>query len=403
MNLTELWNSRKKKHQKKMLKYLKYVLNDHLVIVVVFLLGALGYSYSNALKEISQDFTIGLWTAILCLTISLFLGRLSTLMESADMVFLLQKENELGSYLKKAKKHSLVLPTFFIGAVSALFMPLLVVVQNDSFSDWILFFFYLVILKIVELDLQEVTLKTIGEKKKKAQTGIVFFIFLMINSIAIFYSPWLAIISAVVLYFIELSYAKWLKEKTIYQWELIIDKEEARMKRLLQFFNLFTDIPALKSSIKRRAYFDGPLKWIKIKHANTFFYLFIRAFIRGTEYSGLFIRLTFIGMLVIAWLPQFMIKIAVLIFFMYITGLQIVPLYYHFDNQLLTSLYPINKSMKKTALKKTVFLLLIIQVSLFFFSSLYQADLIKSLLLLSGGILFASLFSLYYIPSRLKR
>lgn len=403
MNLTELWSSRKKKHQKKMLKYLKYVLNDHLVIVVVFLLGAIGYSYSNALKELSQDFTVGLWGIILLLTLSLFLGRISTLMESADIVFLLQKENELETYLRKAKKHSLVLPAFFLGVVSALFMPLLVVIQNDSFSDWILFFLYLIILKIIELDLQEITLKTIEEKERKIKIGIVCFIFLIINSVAVFYSPWLAIILALAFYYVELSYTKWLKEKTIYRWEVIIEKEETRLKRLLQFFNLFTDIPTLKSSIKRRAYLDGSLKWIKAKHTNTFLYLFIRAFVRGTEYSGIFVRLTFIGMLVIAWIPQFLIKVIVLVFFMYITGLQIVPLYYHFDNQLLTALYPISKGMKTIALKKTVFLLLIIQTSLFFFSSLYQANLIISLVLLSVGILFASLFSVYSIPSRLKR
>lgn len=38
------------KHQKKMMKYLRYVLNDHFVLVCLFLFGGVGFYYSNWLK-----------------------------------------------------------------------------------------------------------------------------------------------------------------------------------------------------------------------------------------------------------------------------------------------------------------------------------------------------------------
>lgn len=59
MSIIAIWKRRVTEHQKKMMKYLKYVLNDHFVIVCLFLLGALGYAYSEMLKSVSTDFAYG--------------------------------------------------------------------------------------------------------------------------------------------------------------------------------------------------------------------------------------------------------------------------------------------------------------------------------------------------------
>ena len=45
--MLELWKKRQAKHQKQMFKYLRYVLNDHFVLALLFLLGGLGLSYSD--------------------------------------------------------------------------------------------------------------------------------------------------------------------------------------------------------------------------------------------------------------------------------------------------------------------------------------------------------------------
>lgn len=50
--MNELWNSRTKQYQKMIMRYLKYVLNDHLVLALLFFGGGIGLAYSNWLKEI---------------------------------------------------------------------------------------------------------------------------------------------------------------------------------------------------------------------------------------------------------------------------------------------------------------------------------------------------------------
>ena len=47
------------KHQKKMMKYLRYVLNDHFVLVCLFLFGGVGFYYSNWLKTLTTPFQMG--------------------------------------------------------------------------------------------------------------------------------------------------------------------------------------------------------------------------------------------------------------------------------------------------------------------------------------------------------
>jgi Predicted ABC-type exoprotein transport system, permease component len=45
--MNEIWKKRRASYQKMLLKYLRYVFNDHFVIALLFLFGAFGLSYSN--------------------------------------------------------------------------------------------------------------------------------------------------------------------------------------------------------------------------------------------------------------------------------------------------------------------------------------------------------------------
>ena len=42
---------RRQRHQKKMMKYMRYVLNDHFVLVCLFLVGGLAFYYSLELAN----------------------------------------------------------------------------------------------------------------------------------------------------------------------------------------------------------------------------------------------------------------------------------------------------------------------------------------------------------------
>ena len=57
--MSSFFQKRLARHQKKMMKYMRYVLNDHFVLVCLFLIGGVGLYYSNWLKNLQPPFAIG--------------------------------------------------------------------------------------------------------------------------------------------------------------------------------------------------------------------------------------------------------------------------------------------------------------------------------------------------------
>lgn len=402
-NVADIWKRRVKDHQKRMMKYLKYVLNDHFVIVCIFLLGALGYAYSESLKTISTDFVFARPIAAVVLTISVFIGKLATLVEPADMVFLLQKESEMDDYLQKAKKHSLLLPAGVIAFVSAAVMPLLVATRAFAFADWILFFVLLMVLKEMELDSQWLKIKQGLKKDRNLSTALVLLFTVLSIALALYVSPFIGAIAAVLFNFIWKYKTAALKKVSRYQWEYMIQKEKERLKVIYSFINLFTDIPALSGTIKRRAYLDQLLKRVPLKHKHTYEYLFLRAIARESEYSGLIMRLSVIGMIAAALVPNGILNGVLSVLFLYLTGFQLIPLYHHYDNHLLAVLYPVAEKQKLSAMQKIIQVLLAIQSTFFFLVSLIAVDWVTSLGIYAGLLAFSILFSRVYLPARIGK
>lgn len=401
--MIEIWKQRVKRHQKKMMKYLKYIFNDHFVIVCLFLVGAMGYAYSNYLKTITVYDVKGQIIGTVIFTVVLSVGKLATLIQPADAVFMLPKETAMEDYFNQAKWRSLWLPSFVSVVAVAVLMPLLVAMAGFAFSDMLYFVPMLIILKETELNAQVLNLK-IKEPKEWIKIRLVLFgIYFIVSSVALFISPLAGLLLAAV---VSISYRFLLNRKNdtlIYQWEKILKGESNRMKRIYQFINLFTDIPALKSSVKRRAYLDIFLKKIKKTNSNVFYYLYARAFLRSTEYSGLYIRLTAIAMLLSSLGNSFILSIFFVGVFLYLTGFQLLPLYFHFDDLSLTILYPIKQKDKLQSLKKLVLLLMIFEGLLITAVSAIHLSVIEVLILLVVSVGFNLGFCQFYLPIRINK
>ena len=96
--MDDIWKKRSTQHQKKMMRYLKYVLNDHFVIVCLFLFCALGYAYSELLKNLTDTFVYGRIIAVIFFTGLVFIGKLATFLKEGDVVtnFILNGNNNSG-------------------------------------------------------------------------------------------------------------------------------------------------------------------------------------------------------------------------------------------------------------------------------------------------------------------
>ena len=90
-------------------KYLRYVFNDHFVLVIMFLIGFLIVQYTQLIHHFPKN---SMWPVLVALIVSLsltFWGKVATYMEAADQVFLLAQETFWQDNLRKAKRRTFVL------------------------------------------------------------------------------------------------------------------------------------------------------------------------------------------------------------------------------------------------------------------------------------------------------
>lgn len=375
--MNNLWKKRLNLYLKRMIKYYRYVFNDHFVIALLFLLGGISYTYSNFIKSLNVDLSYP-WTkpvVIIVLLVMLQFGKVGTLIDEPDKVFLLPQEKGMREYLMKAQKRAWVSNSVIQIVVWIVLLPFIYYGVHLNLVESII-----LLLSQVALKVAQVNLFFIRAFEAKYQAGEYSLIFnyvvpLIVYMLGLYASIYFALGITVGL----ILYLKSLPKNKIIQWNYLIDVEKLRLMRKYSFFNLFTDVPQVKKKAKRRKYLD----WLIPKFKNVYGYLFIRAIIRNGEYSGLYIRLTVIEFIVLLFIPKFWLSLVIGMLFIYLIGFQMLPLYKYFDDNVFVHLYPLETNSKGKEFKSILLALLIINA---FISAIAVYIAIQNLLL-SGAFL----------------
>lgn len=375
--MNNLWKKRLNLYLKRMIKYYRYVFNDHFVIALLFLLGGISYTYSNFIKSLNVDLSYP-WAkpvVIIVLLVMLQFGKVGTLIDEPDKVFLLPQEKGMREYLMKAQKRAWVSNSVIQIVVWIVLLPFIYYGVHLNLVESII-----LLLSQVALKVAQVNLFFIRAFEAKYQAGEYSLIFnyvvpLIVYMLGLYASIYFALGITVGL----ILYLKSLPKNKIIQWNYLIDVEKLRLMRKYSFFNLFTDVPQVKKKAKRRKYLD----WLIPKFKSVYGYLFIRAIIRNGEYSGLYIRLTVIEFIVLLFIPKFWLSLVIGMLFIYLIGFQMLPLYKYFDDNVFVHLYPLETNSKGKEFKSILLALLIINA---FISAIAVYIAIQNLLL-SGAFL----------------
>ena len=183
-------------------RYLRYVFNDHFVLVLIFLLGFLMVQYSQLLKHFPANHWPIMLVLVLVVLTLLFWGNIATYLEPADQQFLLVREKDIVALIQKAKRRAL----FFWGTWQTLLLLILAPLFLRLGLFLLLFLLFLKGLII--------------EKKSRA----------------------------------------FLKQKGL-NWDHALNQEKKRQQAILKFFSLFTNVKGISNSVKRRAYLDFGTKF----------------------------------------------------------------------------------------------------------------------------------------------
>ncbi|EFI82916.1 ABC transporter permease [Listeria grayi] len=399
-NSRELWQKRFEAYTTELIRYMRYMFNDHLLFVLVIGVGAGIFYYAGWVKTIQETFP-AIPLMVTLLTIAVVISPIITLLKEPDIVYLIVKETEMQDYFKRAKRISFWMQLYLYIVILAVAMPMYVGVTHRSY-----FHFFLLLVSIGAIKLWNVYTNWESMKLDNSDTTWMF-ARVVISALLIYLLLAFSFYWTIPLTIIVLGLSYWgLKKRTegiILRWEILIDKEQGRMNRFYRLVNLFTDVPHLKGTVRRRAYLDFLYRPIPYANRKTYAYLWSRTFVRINEFSGLYLRLTVVAVILLIFLSGFYLTIVFSLLFLYLTGFQFIPMIKHFDGQIMQRLYPITEAVKKRSYIHLLRILLLAQAILFSLIGIAQNGSVGGLWILIINVGFVAAFTFLYVPYRLKK
>ena len=300
MNSATIFEARVRKYQKKSMKYIRYMLNDHFLIVLFFLFGFIMVQYSNWIQTIRvlEWPLLGL-LAVLLASVPFF-GRIATLLEPADAIFLSVVGQDFKEYLQKAIRRSWALPLLVMLISTGIAFPIVAQAFGTNMSMFVKLFLLQVLFKDLLFRCTKYAYRGVLHFTWMEKIGI--YVIAVVNFFGIFlwisegWSFVLLVIPALLSIFIEQYYGK---AAFVYRFDSMIESELERQQRIYRLYALFVDVPMVhKPQAHRRSYLDGVLKVLVGNQPSGHRYLVSRTVIRKSQYMSLLFQHAVISLVV---------------------------------------------------------------------------------------------------------
>ena len=326
MNSAELFETRVRKYQKKSMKYMRYVLNDHFLIVLFFLFGFIMVQYSSWIQSIRvlELPLLGLLGALLAGVP--FFGGVATLLEPADGIFLSVVGQDFKAYLQKTIRRSWMLPILVMLAATGIIFPIVAQAFGTNLSMFVKLFLLQVFFKDLLFRCTKYAYRGVLHFTWMEKLGIymiaVVTFFGMFLWISEGWSMVLLVIPVLLSIFVEQYYGK---AAFVYQFDKMIEMELERQQRIYRLFALFVDVPMLhKPHAHRRTYLDGVLKMLVGNQPSGHRYLVSRTVIRTSQYMSLLLQLAVVSFVVALFSQPYYWNFIVNALLMMLLGFQLV-------------------------------------------------------------------------------
>ena len=400
-NEKQLWRARAGQTAKEYGQYLKYIFNGHLVIVLVFLLGTAAYYYQAWLKTIPNDFPVALIMSFI-LTLFVTNSPTYTFLKDADRIFLIAVETKMKKYFLQSMMVSFVIQGYVLVIILAALMPLYAQVHGGDFSQFWYLLIVLLISKGANLLIRWHIQYYVNVRYHYIDTVVRFLINLAIlyllfaDSSPLFILALLLIMAFLLIYFQKATSNKGVK------WEYLIEQDEKRLASFYRFANMFTEVPKLRNRIKRRRFLDVLFNRVPYAKEKVFTHLYWRTYVRAGDYFGLTIRLTAISGIFIFFLSFGPGQVFISVLFVFLTGLQLLPLWNAYDNKLWIIIYPVESSYREKSFKQIMASILGSQGIILSLIIASKGDWMYALISFIVNVVFIIFFVLFYINKKVK-
>lgn len=399
---TDLYKKRIQTYHRQLLRYCRLIFNDHFILVVFLLLGLIGYLYSQYLAQIAKGDGLAILIAFLGSWLVTQGGALANFLSYADSVYLLPKEYEIKQILKNSLFRSFLIYALIVCFAAGALSPLLKSVLIFGNGDILYLTGIMFAMRFFELITQ--ILNWLHLPYKFRWTFFSRILSFVLLGLTLFvnrqFALFLSFFSALALF---IYVDKQLKNNIVrLNWQKAISDEESRINRQNHLISLFTDVPGVSSTLKRFRFLDGFLMGMTQKIREPHYYYQWRIFIRDTHFLNLWLRLTFIGLLLIGFSSSLFLPIIFSLLFALMTGYQLLPIAYYMHKQLFFQIYPVAPDKLVYSTKLFIYQVLGIQILLFQCLITIRTDLIVGMISLCLNILMLMVFNEFYITKRLR-
>ncbi|KAB8139023.1 ABC transporter permease [Gracilibacillus oryzae] len=395
-----LFTERLKGHVKEINRYLRYILTGHLAIAVFFILSALAYYYQQWLEELPEEFPTAFIIAILLGSVTTY-SPIQTMLKRADIVFLIPAEHQLKGYFRRTLIYSYVTQIYLFLFIYAALAPLyLTQYQGNTYG---LLLLVLLIVKGWSMIANWWMLKV---REQSMRTMDIIVRYLIISALIYFFikQEMLMVGIITVMGIGLLIYNRYLfnKQKAL-NWELMIERDYLRMRSFYRLANMFTDVPHLETTVKKRALFARLLtKSVPFEQSNSYTYLYRLTSARSGEYFGIYTRLLVVGGLIIFFVPNMWMKLIFAILFSYMTFIQLLPLWKHHAIIIWLDLYPVADKVRKQSFIKWIQQLMFVQMLLFAIFLFVVESYVTGGLMAAASIVFVWLIIPGYVNQKIQ-
>ncbi|WP_251574976.1 ABC transporter permease [Limosilactobacillus agrestimuris] len=397
--MNSLFSQRRQRHFMELLKYWRLVFNDHFVIALFFLFGALAYGYSQWLPQLNSHLWWPRWLLVLWFVLITQVGRLATLIKRPDPVFLLPQVTAIKHYLKQATTYSMILGVLMMLALSAVALPFALTTERLTEIDISLILITALITKVTWLWTARKAISIRWGEQHRRTTAEYW-----VNPLIVWLFTWLVgpawgLLVAVVLLGAMIAYYR----NVAIDWRLAVRAEQDRMYSIYRLFNLFTDVPSVQGNVKQRKWATGLISLLENGN-RPWAYLYAHGFIRNTEVSGLVIRLTIVGMLIAFFIPVNWLNTVVVLLFVYLVATQMMPFYEQYQNNVFTHIYPIAHQAQVKDFQRLLSKVIVLEMLLIVMASVgrdlnWQRLIINLILGLGESYLLIK----FYFQNRIKK
>ncbi len=399
-NAHELFMNRFRGFVKETSRYLQYVFNGHTAIAILFLISAGAYYYQQLLSDLPADFP-SVWIIAIFFSLVVTYSPVHTLLKEADVMFLLPAEQKMQRYFFNAIVFSYLMQLYLVILTLAVFAPL----YQATFGTYKGYWFSAVILLLLKAWNLMANWWMLKIRDKNSRMADFICRFVLQFALFYFFINGLAIFAGIttVLLFVVFLYAYYLssRQKSI-AWDVLVAKDHTRMRSFYRLVSMFTDVPHLKSVVKKRHWLVNLLiSSLSFHTKNTYKYLYRITLVRSADYLGIYVRLVLIGMLAIFYIPQQGIAVVIGLLFIYLTAIQLMTLWHHHRTVLWIDLYPISLAFRQQAVLSLLQQLLLVQTALFVGVFILQQNFSGAVIMAAGGILWIILLIRGYIKKKL--